>query len=202
MKADKSASIGSRSAAWESASLPQALLTVGAVITGCLLVGLGAQVRVLVPGTDVPATLQLLAVLLTGLMLSPSAAAAAMLLYLLCGAAGLPVFVPGSAGMAGPTGGYLAGFVPAAFMVSLTKGTRSPGLLRCALAAALGVVVVFALGVGWRVAFAYLAGLPDGSVVQAAVTGSAPFALKTAVEVFLAATLVSVAGNRGRFFQR
>src|SRR3990170_493846 len=69
---------------------------VARVLGFCFLAAVAAQVRVPVPGTEVPMTLQLLAVLVTGLTLSPTVAAAALSAYLLLGTAGLPVFSPGS----------------------------------------------------------------------------------------------------------
>jgi hypothetical protein len=74
------------------------------VIGFAAFTALGAQVRVPVPWSDVPMTLQSLAVLMVGFTLGPVAACSAMLLYLGCGAAGLPVFAPGSAGLFGATG--------------------------------------------------------------------------------------------------
>lgn len=62
----------------------------------------------------VPITLQTLAVTLAALCLGPWRGAAAVTLYVLVGAAGLPVFAGGKAGVAvllGPTGGYLLSFI-------------------------------------------------------------------------------------------
>ncbi|MBI4716382.1 MAG: biotin transporter BioY [Planctomycetes bacterium] len=143
-----------------------------------------AQVRVPLPGTDVPATLQLLAVLLTGLLLPPGAALAAAGLYLLCGAAGLPVFAGSASSVLGPTGGYLVGFVVAAPLVSITRGEFAAGWWRCLAAASLGAAVIFACGVLWRAAGAAL--LPGG-VAAAVYSGLFPFLPKAAVEVALAA---------------
>lgn len=163
----------------------RALSAAASVGAFCLLVSLGAQVRVPVPGTDVPMTLQLPAVLLTGFALTPPRAAAAMLLYLLCGAAGLPVFAPGLAGLAGPAGGYIVGFVAAAWLVSTLKGGSEAGFGRLLVAGAAGTFAVFALGVGARVIWF------GGDVRLAVATGLTPFVAKTAVELLFAATLAS-----------
>ena len=83
---------------------------------------------VVVPWTPVPMTLQPLAVLLAGALLGPWAGAGAMATYLAVGAAGLPVFSAGHAGLPwlmGPTGGYLLAFPAAALVVGLLAGDGS-----------------------------------------------------------------------------
>jgi biotin transport system substrate-specific component len=79
------------------------------------------------PLSPVPVTLQTLFVLLSGLILGPKGGLASMLLYLLAGVAGLPVYAGGKAGLAvliGPSGGFLLGFLPAAVTCGLAR--RSP----------------------------------------------------------------------------
>lgn len=175
----------------------QMLSVVGPIIGCGMLVALGAQVRIPVPWSDVPMTLQALAVLLTGFLLPPRSAVAATVLYLLCGAAGLPVFIAGSTGLAGPTGGYLVGFVVAAWLVSVLKGTREPTFGRLLVAGFIGTFAILALGMAWRMILAGLWGSFGGDVGLAAMTGLMPFLPKAVVELFLAATLVvSVHGMR------
>ncbi|MCH8255792.1 MAG: biotin transporter BioY, partial [Gemmatimonadetes bacterium] len=93
-------------------SLP--LWRVISLVLGALLVALGAQMALPLPGTPVPVTLQVPAVLLVGGLLGPRMGAASLVLYLALGAAGLPVFAPmGAPGVArlfGPTGGYLLAY--------------------------------------------------------------------------------------------
>ncbi len=87
------------------------------ILAGSLLVAVCARIQV--PGV-VPTTLQTLAVVLVGAALGSRRGALAMGAYLLEGAAGLPVFALPAAGpgyLAGPTAGYLLGFVAAAFVV-------------------------------------------------------------------------------------
>lgn len=161
--------------------------SVAGVTACCFLMALGAHVRVHVPGTDVPMTLQLLGVLFTGYVLSPRRAAAAALLYVAGGTVGLPMFAPGSEGLAGLTGGYIVGFVVAAWMLSVLTHGGSHGLLRLAGAGTAALAVVFALGVGWRIALL-------GDVRVAVLTGFVPFALKAVVELIM--TLALVVGMR------
>lgn len=171
------------------------VIVVGSVLGCVFLVTLAAQVRIPVPGSEVPMTLQLLAVLLAGSFLSPNQVVAALSLYLILGSAGLPLFAPGSIGLWGPTGGYLVGFIPAAWLMSVLRGRCNPGAWRLFGAGAVGVAVVFVCGVGWRVA--WLAG--DWRL--AVHTGLIPFALKAMVELCLAVALVTMvrrwSGRRG-----
>lgn len=98
-------------------------------------------------------TLQVLIVLLTALVLKPLHALAAQVIYTLLGIAGLPVFSGYQSGfgvIAGPTGGFIIGFILASFFVSLAKG-RSNGkyaLVRCLLAAvAVGIPCIYLPGI-------------------------------------------------------
>src|SRR5262245_41782242 len=96
------------------------VVRVGMVIGFAFLTWAGARVSVPIPFTPVPATLQTLAVLLAGAFLGARAGAASQTIYIMMGIAGLPVFaLPGGgpAYLLGPTGGYLAGFVAAPFIV-------------------------------------------------------------------------------------
>jgi biotin transport system substrate-specific component len=90
------------------------------ILVGSLIVAALAQVRIPLAFTPVPITGQTFAVLLVGAALGARRGAACLLLYLGQGLAGLPVFTSGGHGLAhlaGPTGGYLIGFVAAAAIV-------------------------------------------------------------------------------------
>jgi biotin transport system substrate-specific component len=99
------------------------LRTAGLMLAGSALVAICSHIAVPLGFTPVPLTLQPFAVLLLGLLLAPRLAAATLGIYLLEGAAGLPVFAPGlvfGAGVAhllGPTGGYLMAYPAAAALV-------------------------------------------------------------------------------------
>jgi len=122
-----------------------ALVALFAVITG-----VGAFIRVPLPG--VPFTLQVPAVLLAGAVLGPWLGAASQLAYVAVGLLGLPVFATGGgpAYVLTPTFGFLVGFVAAAFVVGLVVGdVARSGVARIALALALGIAVLYAIGVPW-----------------------------------------------------
>jgi biotin transport system substrate-specific component len=89
------------------------------VLGGSLLVAISAQIRFYLPFSPVPITGQTFAVLVLGALLGSRRGGLAMLAYLVEGALGLPVFAAG-VGLPvifGPTGGYLVGFVAAAYLV-------------------------------------------------------------------------------------
>jgi biotin transport system substrate-specific component len=156
-----------------------------AIAVGALVVALAAQVRVPLPFTPVPVTLQDLAVLTVGGLLGPAAGLAALVTYLGLGIAGLPVFAGGGFGLAwllGPTGGYLLAFPVAAFVAGALAARA--GFARALLGALLGMVIIHAGGV------AQLA-LLSGDLAAAFRLGSAPFLLVSVVKVGLSAALVS-----------
>lgn len=108
---------------------------------------LAAQVRIPLPFSPVPLTLQTLLVLASGLALGARAGAASQALYVGLGAAGVPVFTGLSAGLGGPTTGYLLAF-PLAAALAGWGARRGTGLaLAGGLAAA--TVAIYALGAGW-----------------------------------------------------
>jgi len=138
------------------------------------------------PGTTIMQTGQTIAVLCAGALLGPLLGAASVGLYLLLGFAGLPVFSEGASGvqvLAGPSGGYLIGFVIAAAAMGLwrnadlmrTPVTTVPGML-------LGHCIILVCGWAWM---SVLMG------TQAAYqNGIAPFYLGSLVKSVLAALLV------------
>ncbi len=90
------------------------------VVGGTLFVAALAQIRILLPFTPVPITGQTLGVLLVGAALGSKRGASALSLYLVAGAIGLPFFQGGPNGLGivfGATGGYLIGFIAAAFII-------------------------------------------------------------------------------------
>ncbi|MCH8966803.1 MAG: biotin transporter BioY [Planctomycetes bacterium] len=177
--------------AWE-AGVVRSLDGIGGIVGCAVLLGLAAQVRIPLMGTPVPATLQLLAVLLAGYSLRPSRAAAGVVLYVAAGTLGLPVFAGGSAGLWGVTGGYIAGFVVAAWSISWLGGRSDASYVRLLVAGAVGTGIVFVFGLAWPLAF-FVRDL--ATVVH---MGLVPFAVKAVVEIFLAVTLVVTGRGLGR----
>lgn len=116
---------------------------------------LAAQLAVPLPMTPVPVTLQVFAVLLSGLFLGRKWGAVAQAQYLMLGAAGAPVFALGQGGMhvlLGVTGGYLLACPFAAALTGyLAESARrgDGGRIKLFFAAVAGVAPIYAVGCGW-----------------------------------------------------
>ncbi len=173
-----------------------------AIALGALVVALAAQVALPVPFSPVPMTLQPLAVLVVGGLLGAAGGLSALVLYLLLGILGLPVFAGGGSGawhLLGPTGGYLLAFpVAAAITGVLTKPGLIPfgrlngrGVFQVLLACALGMVIIHVGGV------AQLA-LLGGDPALAFRVGFVPFLTGDLLKVGLAAALILAAGPKTR----
>lgn len=158
----------------------------GWILGGTLLVALSAQVAIPLPFSPVPITGQTLAVLLVGVLLGSHRAGLCMLAYLVEGSAGLPVFAGGKAGIVhllGPTGGYLMGFVPAAWLVGwlAERGwDRRPATTFAAML--LGNIVIYALGLPWLAHFT--------GVERVFVAGCLPFIPGDLIKILLATAVL------------
>jgi biotin transport system substrate-specific component len=152
---------------------------------GATIVAISAQVAVPVPGSPVPVTLQGLAVLLVGGLFGSAIGAGALVLYLVLGAFGLPVFAPfGAPGLArlfGPTGGYLLAFPFAAGIVGRIAERGRFG--RCLLGAFTAMALIH-LG-GW----AQLAIVGEGAG-NALALGLTPFLVQDLLKVVLVAAIL------------
>lgn len=139
-----------------------------AILAGSGLIALAAQVRIPLPFSPVPVTGQTFAVLLVAAALG-RAGTASVLAYLAEGALGLPVFAGGASGnatLAGPTGGYLVGFVLAAVIVGALAERGWDRRLPTALAAMLlGEVAIYACGLAWLARFALSVPLLDAGLL-------------------------------------
>jgi biotin transport system substrate-specific component len=128
------------------------------VVAASLFVALCARVTVPLPFTPVPLTLQNFGVLAVGLLLGSRRGFAALSLYLVEGAFGLPVFSPSTLGggiaqILGPTGGFLMAYPLVAFVAGWIYERRSvEGSRRfgwAALSAVVAEAVLFAGGLSW-----------------------------------------------------
>lgn len=127
----------------------------GTVMLGVALLTLSAKIHI--PAWPVPMTLQTMAVMGLAITLGPRMAPATLLAYLAAGAAGLPVFsgTPdrglGLPYMAGPTGGYLLGYLAASWLTAhLAENRGAWGRFGAMLA---GLTLVYALGAAWLATF-------------------------------------------------
>lgn len=158
------------------------------IIGGSLFIAAMAQLSIsLLPFSPVPITGQTFAVLLVGMAFGSRRGALTLLAYLVEGAAGLPVFAEAKSGIAtilGPTGGYIVGFVAAAWVVGkLAERGFDRSLLKTLAAMVVGNAVIYLFGVAWLSRFV-------GGLEATLAAGMYPFLIGDAVKAVLAALLL------------
>ncbi|MDF1479889.1 biotin transporter BioY [Leifsonia sp. H3M29-4] len=164
------------------------------IAAGAALTAIAAQIAV--PMFPVPITGQTLAVLLVGMSLGAVRGGLSMGLYAALGIVGLPVFSDASSGwgvIAGPTGGYIIGFVLAAVLTGwLAQLTWDRKVLKAFLAFLAGTAVTFIAGNIWLAAWLGAAGFPNDldSVLRA---GLYPFIIGGVIKAALGAGILSAA---------
>lgn len=172
--------------------IPRSLLADAAlVIAGTALVAALAQVAI--PLWPVPVTGQTLAVLLVGASLGAARGAASLSLYALLGAIGLPIYSDASSGwavLAGPTGGYIIGFIVSAAIVGWAAERRwDRGWLKAAVTFLGGSLVVFAIGLPWLSYSLGGFGLPN-DLQATLVAGFYPFIIGGVIKAAIAAAVL------------
>ncbi|PWM47237.1 MAG: biotin transporter BioY [Clostridiales bacterium] len=132
------------------------------------------------PIGPIPVTLQTFAIALVGYFLGAKNGVIATIVYILIGAIGLPVFAGfkgGFAAIAGPTGGFLIGFILMALLCGI--GTRYNKIFISLAFGILGLLACHIFGIAW---FAILLS-SKYSVWQAFLTASAPFLIKDIISI-------------------
>jgi len=157
------------------------------------LTAAGAYIHIPIPFSPVPVTLQVFFVLLAGSILKSKWGSLSMIVYTLLGVAGLPVFAGGSSGIGvllGPTGGYIVGFILAAYIIGKlsekTENSAKSGLLVNAFNMSAGVLVIYACGVFQLM---IMAKIGAGAALTLGVIPFLPGEIvKTAVAAYIAST--------------
>jgi biotin transport system substrate-specific component len=172
---------------WPSRSAVRAVVL---MVVGTALLYLSAKIQV--PFYPVPMTMQTLAVLVIGASYGWRLGGATVALYLAQGAIGLPVFantppaVASLAYLAGPTGGFLVGFVAAAMLTGVMAELGwDRSLVRVLLMMVAGHAIIFLFGLGWLSTLMPFA--------KAWAVGAAPFVAATVLKTALAAALIQAA---------
>ncbi len=142
------------------------------------LIAAGAYLAL--PIGPVPIVLQNLFVFLSGLLLGPRWGVASVGVYLMAGALGLPVFAGGIGGIgrfAGPTGGYLLGYLPGVYVIGwiskISKGRAAVDVL----AMVCGSIIIYTCGVSW---LKILSGM---TLAKTLVVGMYPFILGDVIKI-------------------
>lgn len=150
------------------------------------LIALSARYAIQIPISPIPITGQTLVVLLAGLVLGKNRATAAVGAYLAQGTLGLPFFAGGKSGLAtliGPSGGYLIGFLAAAYIVGMLselRHRRSPW--QAAVTLLIGNLIIYMFGLVWLARF-----VGEAQVLQ---LGLYPFLIGDALKLALGLVLV------------
>lgn len=153
---------------------------------GAAIIAVLAQVSIPIPFSPVPITGQTLAIGLVVTILGTRVGSLAVLLYILLGAAGLPVFSMFKGGLAivfGPTGGYIVGFLPTAIVMGLYLKKFGITVPQAIVANIIGMVITLAFGTAWLKIGA------DLTWTAAFMGGVAPFIILGIVKAVLAAWL-------------
>jgi biotin transport system substrate-specific component len=158
------------------------------IICGSLLVGVSAKIRMYLPFSPVPISGQTFVVLMLGALFGSYRGGLTMLAYLVEGVLGLPVFtsVTGVAALFGPTGGYLVGFVVAAYIVGRLAELGWDRRVTTTVAAMLiGDAVILAFGFVWLT-------LLLADVKTAFIAGVVAFIPGDILKIVLAAAILPV----------
>lgn len=177
----------------ELLKLNQIASSVFLVFAFSIFTALAAHVKLYLPGTVVPITLQTAVVLSSGILLGAKRGALSQMLYLFLGLSGLPFFAVASFSVFGPTGGYVIGFVLAAYfagkLVSLSRSYfRNLALL------VLATLPIFALGAFQLKIFLNL------DWQQTFILGVFPFVIGDVVKAVLALSFAQGIAKARQFF--
>lgn len=153
-----------------------------------------AYIIIPLPFSLSPIALQTLIVNLTGYVLNAKQAFMTMLVYLLVGLAGVPVFTGGSAGpgkLFGPTGGYIIGFLFTAVFLAYFRGEKYSFKRYALLGCVIGIPLIYVFGV---VQLKLITGMGWDKAIM---TGALPFIPMDIVKCLAAAV---IAGPINRIF--
>lgn len=156
------------------------------------IIAILSQISIPLPFTTVPLTMQIFAVAVTGLILGSRLSTISVLIYLLLGGIGIPVFAQFTGGVAilfGPTGGYLLGLPFMTYIIGLAKDKSShPIVISLSLIA--GLIGVYVAG---TLMFAAITG---NTIYQSILYCVAPFVLADFIKLILAYVVGSTVSKR------
>jgi len=144
------------------------------------LTAIGAFIKIPLPISPVPITLQVFFVLLAGLVLGARWGGTSMIVYIILGIIGLPVFSGGSSGLGvlfGPTGGYLLGFIAGAFVIGLLYKITGSTRLGAIIAMVGGLIMIYLMG------FIQLSAAAHIPLNQAVAVGVLPFLIGDVIKI-------------------
>ena len=157
------------------------------ILIGSLSIGLLAQASIPIPFSPVPITGQTIGVVLVGSLLGKRLGALSIILYLVEGSLGLPVFANMQAGphiLIGPTGGYLFSFIIAAFLIGYFKEKGfmlSP--INCFLACFLSTTIILLIG-------SFYLSILVGGIHKGFAIGFYPFFIGDIIKSFICTIII------------
>ena len=158
------------------------------------VIAVATFIQIPLPFTPVPITLSLLAVYLAGGLLGPKYGTISVVVYILIGAIGLPVFSGFRGGighLAGPTGGYIIGYIVMALIIGLIVGSsRTPATLRIIIATVSGTIACYIFGTVWFMI------LMKTGLLEALSMCVFPFLLGDLVKLIAAVLLIRILRKR------
>ena len=125
-------------------------LTTMALLAALLCVS--SYISIQLPISAVPITAQTLIINLIALLLKPKKGGITVIVWILLGVVGLPVFSGGKSGIGtitGPTGGFIIGYIAVAIIVALVRGRKNKVWRNMVAVIAVGIPVLYAVGVPW-----------------------------------------------------
>lgn len=143
--------------------------------------------QISIPIGPVPVNLALISVFVAAGLLGARYGALSQAVFVLMGAVGLPVFagfMGGLSRVAGPTGGYIVGYIACAFIAGAITGRFGRSMIISIAAMCAGLIVTYTLGTLW---YSYVM---DTGFVAALMTCVVPFLLGDALKIVLSAALV------------
>ncbi len=175
-------------------------LTKMALLTA--LISVSAYINIPIPFSPVSITAQTLVVNLIALLLPPRQAGFCILVYMLLGLAGLPVFSGGAGGPAklfGPSGGYIFSWLPAAMAMAALKGRRYHFVRFCTVTILVGMPIIYAIG---TIYMKFFTGMTWMAALSAAVIPFIPLDIFKCIAAALIVRPVQISLARTENFSR
>jgi len=173
-------------------AIPSSIVRAAGVATFVILTAVSAKVKIPLPFTPVPITLQVFFVLLSGSVLGSNLGALSQGIYVFLGLIGLPIWTGEGSGwqyLFGSTGGYLVGFIAAAYVVGMLttkKDLNITNSLFSFIGYGTGVILIYALGCLWLAIWANLFSGLSWNVTTILKKGALPFIAVDTLKAFAA----------------
>lgn len=168
------------------------------LIAGLFAALIAVASQIVIPLGIVPFSLQTLMIGLTASLLGRRVGTWSIIIYLLLGVIGLPVFAGGASGFGvlfGPTGGYLIGFVFASLLIGTLQSRIPTNYFSTFSINLLGFMVALLFGTAWLTFAANL------TITQGIASGFLPFIIPEAIKAAIVTPLALIMKKRLRILE-